>query len=266
MNAASEQIINWCFYFVLVICGLAVIGLDPVALFAILSSFILGVAFMISGASSDFFRGLLFILTQRPYDIGDRINVAGVEDDSPLGGSAGWIVKDVTLYHTTVIYAITQEYATFTNGSLSQSRIINMARSPKATVPFFMKFGLKVSSETIHAFKADLQAFVKSKPREWLNFATFRITRIESDLGFAEYIIILQHRESWQQIGAVLTSLGEAMTYAYDKSKEMKMDYEAPILPVELRMPQSTTNNGPTSQLSTINTGLNALFGKSGRT
>jgi small-conductance mechanosensitive channel len=62
-----------------------------------LASFIIGFSFMISGASSDYFRGLLFILVQRPYDIGDRIAVAGPEDDASGTGSSGWIVKDVTL-------------------------------------------------------------------------------------------------------------------------------------------------------------------------
>jgi small-conductance mechanosensitive channel len=69
------------------IVGLAVLGIDPVALFG----FILGFSFMISGASSDYFQGLLFILMQRPYDIGDRIAIASPQSDARSGGSAGWI-------------------------------------------------------------------------------------------------------------------------------------------------------------------------------
>jgi hypothetical protein len=97
MNAGSEKILNVVFYFILLMIGLSVVGVDPVALFGVLASSILGFSFMISGASSDYFRGLLFILVQRPYDIGDRIAVAGPQDDASGTGSSGWIVKDVTL-------------------------------------------------------------------------------------------------------------------------------------------------------------------------
>ena len=96
-------------------------------------------------------------------------------------------------YHTTVIYGTTQEYATFSNGALSTSRIINAARSPRATLGFLLKFGIHVSSKTIEQFKLDLMEHVKSKPREWLAFSAFRMTRIEADLGFVEYKCVLQH-------------------------------------------------------------------------
>jgi small-conductance mechanosensitive channel len=41
------------------------------------------------------------ILFRRPYDIGDRIHVSSVNDETSATGSAGWIVKDVTLFATT---------------------------------------------------------------------------------------------------------------------------------------------------------------------
>lgn len=56
----------YIFYLLLVMIGLAAVGIDPWALFSLMSSFVLGFSFMISGASSDYFRGLLFILAQRP--------------------------------------------------------------------------------------------------------------------------------------------------------------------------------------------------------
>jgi hypothetical protein len=68
----------------------------------------------------------------------------------------------------------------------------------------------------------------------------FGLTRIEADLGFVEYKTILQHRESWQQIGGLLTSLAEVQSYAYDMSQEMKMGYQSPSLPVEVRVAASS--------------------------
>lgn len=33
--------------------------------------------------------------------------------------------------------------------------------------------------------------------REWITMVGFRAARVEADLGFAEYKLLVQHRESW---------------------------------------------------------------------
>jgi hypothetical protein len=97
MNAASELFLNIVFYFLLSLIGLGIIGVDFLVLIGFMASIILSVSFMISKAASDYFAGLLFILVQRPYDIGDRIAIADPQSDANASGSSGWMVKDVTL-------------------------------------------------------------------------------------------------------------------------------------------------------------------------
>ena len=57
------------------------------------------------------------------YNIGDRIHISNVENDVNPDGSLGWIVKDLTLFHTTAVYGMTGERATMSNGSLASSRV-----------------------------------------------------------------------------------------------------------------------------------------------
>lgn len=56
----------------LICITLAAVGIDPLVLFASISGFVLGFAFMIGAACSKYFEGLLLIFVRRPYDIGDR--------------------------------------------------------------------------------------------------------------------------------------------------------------------------------------------------
>lgn len=119
-------------------------------------------------------KGILFILVRRPYDIGDRINVAGVQDSSSGDGCSTWFVQNVDLFTTTVRYAFTNEVATLANGSLAASRIINAKRSPKANVFVYMKFSVTVPYQKILVFKKTVEAFVKDRPREFRGMTGFR--------------------------------------------------------------------------------------------
>lgn len=246
LDKAFESIFNIFFYFVLICIIVASIGLDPLVLFASISGFILGFAFMIGAACSKYFEGLLLIFVRRPYDIGDRIALSNPFSDTKSTGSQSWIVKDIDLYTTTVVLAATNEVSTISNGSLAGLRIINCARSPKANLNFLLKFPIHTSYAKLQIFKSALEKFVKARPREWARFSAFRATRVEADQGFVEYIVIGQHRESWQNLPALLESKAQVSSFALELSKKMDMRYVSPPMPIDLSVRSSTTTlDGP---------------------
>lgn len=152
LDRALEKIFNIFFFVIMATVILSVLGFNPLALFLSMSSFVVAFAFMISSASSKYFEGLLFILLRKvrrvlcydrisnhflrgthlihckPYDIGDRIHVSDINTDTSPSGSPSWFVRDISLHTTTVVFATTGERATLSNGSLANSRIMNMAR------------------------------------------------------------------------------------------------------------------------------------------
>jgi hypothetical protein len=42
------------------------------------------------------------------------------------------------------------------------------------------------------------------------------MTRIEASLGYVEYKVILQHQESLQQVGVLMTSLADVQSHAFE--------------------------------------------------
>lgn len=138
-------------------------------------------------------------------------------------------------YHTTVIFGTTQEYATFANGAVSKSRIINSARSPRGILQFTIQFSISVEAKTIETFRVALVEYVKSKPREWLLLTGFRLSCIDTSLGYVQYKVTLQHRESWQQVAALQNSLADVQRHAVNVSKSMGMNYSSPVLPMEIQ-------------------------------
>lgn len=123
-------------------------------------------------------QGLLFILIRRPYQIGDGIALSSVNTDTPGTGSAFWIVEDVDLFTTKVIYYFSGERATLNNGSLANSRVINSTLSTNAWLYVFLKFPVSVSFEKLQIFQQALDQYFKNRPREWMSFTQFRATRV----------------------------------------------------------------------------------------
>ena len=273
LDKAFEGIISILFYIIMAAVILAVLGIDPLALFLAFSPVILGFTFMIGSSAAKFFEGILFILIRKPYEIGDRINISSPSSDSSPSGSPGWVVADISLYHTTVVYGTTNERATIANGSLSGARVLNMARSPRALLYVYLKFGVEVQFDKIGIFEEALRKFVLARPREWLNLAGFRMTKFEADLGYQEYVVILQHRESWQSIGALLSSKAEVSAFCLELSKKMDMRYKSPPLPVDLSMYNSndtglgtldTTRNRQTTRTAEESRSILSQFGAAG--
>jgi hypothetical protein len=147
-----------------------------------------------------------------------------------------WFVEDVSLYYTTVRLGATNEVATIANSSLANSRIVNAARSHRAFVYITLKFGIDVPYTKIQVFKTTVESFVKARPREWLNCSSIRSNRVEADLGFIEYVISLQHRDSWQHIGSILESKAAVMSFCLEVQKQLDMRYVAPPTPVDLTL------------------------------
>jgi hypothetical protein len=157
-------------------------------------------------------------------------------------------VKDVDLFTTTVLYTSTNEVATYSNSALSACRIINGARSPKASVNFLIKFPLDASYKKLQIFKGAIEEFIKARPREWRAFLSFRATRVEVDLGFVEYSVAAEHRESWQQCGMVSQSKAELTSFCLELSKKMSIRYRSPSMPIDLSMvtaPGGVLGGGP---------------------
>jgi hypothetical protein len=190
-------------------------------------------------------------MARRPYDIGDRISVSDVNQDTAKDGSNGWVVENIDLFTTTVRYGASREVATLSNGSLARSRIINMTRSDKAMVYVYLKFSVDEPYSKVKVFRSAVESFVHERPREWLCLSGFRATRVETDLGYIEYVVVLQHRESWSMVTEILQSKADVSSFCLELQKQLEMRYHAPALPVDLTMDMTANSSSNTTKVAT---------------
>jgi len=234
IDLAFERIVNFLFYFFVVVIALAIVGINIWTPFLSINAFVLTFSILYKDAASKYFEGLLLIFNRRPYDIGDRIATSAPMKDTSGDGSSTWFVDKVTLFTTTVRFATTNEVATYSNGSLAPLRIINANRSPKAILYLVIKFGLETPFQRIKVFRTAVENFINARPREWVGLIGFRATRVEADMGFIEYKIVGEHREAWQNIGAILESKADLASFCLEVTKKLGMRYESPPMPVNL--------------------------------
>lgn len=139
------------------------------------------------------------------------------------------------MFSTVVRNAATNEVATYNNGYLAGTRIINAARSPKAMVYIHLKFGIDISYEKVKIFKTVIDSYVKDRPEQWIQLAAFRANEIEVDVGYIAYVLVLQHVESWQNIGPILKSKADLSSFCLEVCKQMDMRFISPPKPIHLQ-------------------------------
>jgi Mechanosensitive ion channel len=267
IDKSFENIVNVIFYAIVVSIVLSQLGFDPFSLFLSLSSVVLAFAFAIGSASSKYIEGLLFILVRRPYGIGDLVHVSNIEADTSLGGSIGWQVNNVTLFETEMTWLPTMERCSISNGSLANSRIINWARSPTARFVIFLYFPFDTRYETIEIMMVSVEEYLKARPREWLALNAFRVNHLQGEQAWMRVEVVVQHRESWQNVGTVLDSKGNLMSYCAEVQKMLGVQYKAPPMPIDLNLAPGTelSANNPNISGNSVEGTSSDIYRRDGR-
>lgn len=159
---------------------------------------------------------------------GDRITITGAEQVANPTNADTWLVEDISLTTTTLRFSSTNEQATINNASVANSRIVNHARSPRATVSIRICFTIDASQRQLDEYKRRLEEFFQDRPRLWVGLIHYRSERVDSDNGLVEYIYRAQHVKSWQDMGAIMKSKGEWERCADSLATEMGIIFDSP--------------------------------------
>ncbi|KAG7351927.1 mechanosensitive ion channel [Nitzschia inconspicua] len=224
MNCALETSVDGIFYAVLLIILLVALGIDVGSLIVSLSSIFVGVTVLCGTICSKHLQGILLMLIDEPFDIGDRVRFAdtlqGEFVDQPRGP---WIIEEMNPLTTTLRSTETGECTIFANGSLVRCNITNLKRSSKASISTILKFPIQVDREQLQLFRHRITEWIEARPREWIRIQSFRLVRIEAHMQYVEYVLTVQHRERWQNFGAIEESKSDLLEFALDVQRELEL-------------------------------------------
>lgn len=72
----------------------------------------------------------------------------------------------------------------------------------------FLIFPIETPYETLEIFKVAVEEYLKARPREWLALNAFRVNYLQGEKAWMRIEVVIQHRESWQNVGTILDSKG----------------------------------------------------------
>ena len=84
---------------------------------------------------------------------------------------------------------------------------------------------------------------MRARPREWLALNGFRCNMVYAKDNFMEYLIVIQHREAWQEVGQVLDSKANLTSFCQEIARQLDMEYQAPQVPIQITKHASSSSD-----------------------
>jgi hypothetical protein len=159
-----------------------------------LKFFSLGLAFAIGRSVHHFLAGVVFILFDHPYDIGDRIELWSGQSNQ----SVNLFVERQSLLYTVFRRADNWMELQVGNEFLQQCRIENVTRSGSNRQAVTMMVDIRTSFKDLTLLKNELEAFMKhpDNKRDFLPNVALAITAVH-ELNKLELRLVITHRMNW---------------------------------------------------------------------
>jgi len=231
IDAFLEGFVDGLFFVCSAFFFLAVFGLHSLALSLGAASLGLSLLVLSSAAVSSYIEGVVNVLFEREYDIGDRVVFSrGGEfsNSSDNGASNGCVVENIGLLSTSVRAAATGEVATVSNRILSRMAVINLSRSENALIEFHLTVATTTSPVKMLILQTVLNKFVESRPRQWCGISAFRPTSIKDVggmVGYIQYAVVAQHRAAWDSFPEILESKTNLSSFCLEVQKQLNISF-----------------------------------------
>ena len=160
-----------------------------------------------------------------------RISVSSADDLNPSLDVArtSWFVEDITLATTTLRCARTNEVCTINNSSIASTRIVNLARSPNATVVFEFAAHLSIfDGNKLEDFGKEVEKYVQERPRVWESVKFIRHSMFDADGERVDLSVALRHRSAWQEAGRIKNDIAAVYRFLYAVGNKIDVHFSAP--------------------------------------
>ncbi|KAK6118842.1 hypothetical protein DH2020_047409 [Rehmannia glutinosa] len=184
-----HQMLNALVAVVIIVIWLLILKVATTHFFIFLSSQLLLVVFMFGNTCKTTFEAIIFLFVMHPFDVGDRIEVDGVQ----------MVVEEMNIL-TTVLLKFDNHKIYYPNSILSTKPIHNYYRSPDMGDAIDFCIHISTPMEKIALMKERITRYVDNKRHHW-HPAPMIVMRDVEDMNKLMFSVWLSHRMNHQDMG-----------------------------------------------------------------
>ena len=118
--------------------------------------------------------------------------------------------------------------STVNNAAISNSRIVNGARSTKAIVTININFNALATQQQIENFRIRVENFLIDRPDIWAGLVHFRNDAVDNNMAMVRYLMRIQHKKSWQDMPPIMVHKGELERYTNKVAIDLGIVWQSP--------------------------------------
>ncbi|KAL8514870.1 hypothetical protein ACS0TY_013815 [Phlomoides rotata] len=220
----------------IVVIWLLILKVATTHFLVFLSSQALLVVFMFGNTCKTTFEAIIFLFVMHPYDVGDRVEVDGVQ----------MIVEEMNIL-TTVFLKFDNHKIYYPNSVLCTKPIHNYYRSPDMGDSIDFCIHISTPGEKIAAMKERITRYVDNKSEHWYP-APMIVMRDVEDLNRLKFSIWLSQRMNFQDMGERWTRRALLVEEMVKIFRELDIEYRMLPLDVNVRnMPPISSSRVPSN-------------------
>lgn len=113
------------------------------------------------------------------------------------------------------------------NGSLTNARITNCARSKNANAVLVLKLHINLhQGDNVDQFKRALETYVQDKRDVWEQLLFFRCEDIDTDNEFVVYKLGVRSRQTWQVLTRILEDRARLHQFCIETAEKLHVEYD----------------------------------------
>ncbi|KAM7513033.1 hypothetical protein LguiB_011908 [Lonicera macranthoides] len=230
-----NKILSGVILVIIVVVWLLLMGIATTKVLVFISSQLLLVVFVFGSTCRAVFEGLVFVFVMHPFDVGDRCVIDGIQ----------MVVEEMNIL-TTIFLKYDNEKIFYPNSDLAIKPISNFNRSPEMSDLVEFAVDVSTSAESILALKANIKAYLESRPQYWNLNHSLHVKEIE-DANKMKMVLYVTHTINFQNYEEKSNRRSELVLELKKIFEELGIQYH--LLPQEIHIGYGGSEASPRSSL-----------------
>ncbi|XP_057796959.1 mechanosensitive ion channel protein 8-like [Salvia miltiorrhiza] len=231
-----HHMLNALVAILIIIIWLLILKVATTHFFIFLSSQLLLVVFMFGNTCKTTFEAIIFLFVMHPFDVGDRIEVDGVQ----------MVVEEMNIL-TTVFLKFDNHKIYYPNSVLAAKPIHNYYRSPDMGDAIDFSIHIATPCDKIATMKERITRYVDNRSEHWYP-APMIVMRDMEDMNRLKFSVWLSHKMNFQDMGERWIRRSLLVEEMVKIFRELDIEYR--MLPVDVNvrnMPPTSSSRVPSN-------------------